>query len=323
VAYSGSGSAPGTFTGVFNHLLMLVTVNGMLQRNTCGKFNQAGLLLMHVTPRYRGHRANRRVVVRGVAAMMLMPIFHSSAQAQMALASAINRTARFRALSQRIAKAYCQLYLNVQPALARDVLVSARQLVAAGGEELAKGLNTGPWPAHIAALLGGIQKHVDVLNSLLTMPPTQESVRAVALQVDKFLITANTTTETIEKLSAAGSARLLNTVGRQRMLSQRLAKNYFLVAAKLGEANTPQQMIADAAEFKSTLSSLAKLPITTANIRNELTLGEQQWVFFEAALRNKADESGLRNVATASERLLEVMDKLTGLYEVALKDVLG
>ncbi len=255
--------------------------------------------------------------------MMLMPIFHSSAQAQLALASAINRTARFRALSQRIAKAYCQLYLNVQPALARDVLLSTRHMVAAGGEELAKGLNTGPWPADIAALLGGIQKHVDVLNSLLTMPPTHESVRAVALQVDKFLITANTTTETIEKLSAAGSARLLNTVGRQRMLSQRLAKNYFLVAAKLGETTTPQQMNADAAEFKATLSGLAKLPITTANIRNELTLGEQQWVFFEAALRNKPDESGLKNVATASERLLEVMDKLTGLYEVALKDVLG
>lgn len=278
---------------------------------------------MHVNSRYRGHTENRRAVVRGVAGVMLMSLFHSSAQAQMALASAINRTARFRALSQRIAKAYCQLYLNVQPALARDVLLSARHLVATGGEELARGLNTGPWPPDVAALLGGIQKHVDVLNSVLTMPPTRESVRAVALQVDKILITANTTTEAIEKLSKAGPARLINTVGRQRMLSQRLAKNYFLVAAKLEETSTRQQMNADVVEFQSTLSSLVKLPITTTNIRNELTLGEQQWIFFEAALRNKPDESGLKNIATASERLLEVMDRLTGLYEGALRDVLG
>lgn len=278
---------------------------------------------MQATPRYRIHTANRRAVVRGVVAIMLMPIFHTSAQAQMALSTAINRTARFRALSQRIAKAYCQLYLNVQPELARDVLMSARHLVATGGEELARGLTTGPWSADIAAQLDGIQKHVDVLYSLLTMPPTRESVRAVALQADKMLVTANTATEAIQRLSTAGTAKLVNTVGRQRMLSQRLAKNYFLIAAKLGETATPQQMNTDAVEFKSTLSNLAKVPISTTNIRNELTLGEQQWTFFEAALRNKPDESGLKNVATASERLLEVMGKLTGLYEVALKDVLG
>ena len=278
---------------------------------------------MHARLRSPGRPANRRVVAQGMAAVLLIPIFPLSAQAQMALSTAINRTARFRALSQRIAKAYCQLYLNVQPEAARDVLLSARHLVASGGEELSRGLDSGRWPADIAVQLDAIQKHVDVLNSLLTMPPTRESVQAVAVQVDKMLITANTATEAIERLSKAGTAKLINTVGRQRMLSQRLAKNYFLTAARLADKAAPQLMAADASEFRLTLLNLGKIPVSTVAIRNELTLGEQQWTFFEAALRNRPDEQGLRNVATASERLLEVMDKLTGLYEVALKDVLG
>ncbi len=46
-------------------------------------------------------------------------------------------------------------------------------------------------------------------------------------------------------------------------------------------------------------------------------------MFFDAALKRAPDMRGLEDVATTSERLLEVMDELTGLYEAALRDVLG
>ena len=39
--------------------------------------------------------------------------------------------------------------------------------------------------------------------------------------------------------------------------------------------------------------------------------------------QRKADARGLADVATTSERLLEVTDRLTGLYDAALKQVLG
>ena len=55
----------------------------------------------------------------------------------------------------------------------------------------------------------------------------------------------------------------------------------------------------------------------------ELELAASQWVFFESALRRPADEQGMSAVATTSERLLSVMDRLTGLYEAALREVLG
>ena len=71
------------------------------------------------------------------------------------------------------------------------------------------------------------------------------------------------------------------------------------------------------------LSGAAAAPLSTPGIRDELALGESQWVFFEAALQRKSDARGLETVATTSERLLEVMDRLTDLYDNALKDALG
>ena len=49
-------------------------------------------------------------------------------------------------------------------------------------------------------------------------------------------------------------------------------------------------------------------------------MAKNQWLFFEQALVGAVDlNSALKNVATTSERLLETMNNLTGLYSKALK----
>lgn len=266
----------------------------------------------------RPRHPSRRTMVQTMVAALLLPSL-SSAHAQLALSTGINRVARFRALSQRIAKGYCQMYLNVLPEHAHAVLASARQLVRWGFDDLGKV----QWPAELARQIAEVHKFSDSLEALLIEPPTKESVVAVSAQADKMLAAANAATEAMEKLSKVGTARLVNTAGRQRMLSQRIAKSYGLVAAGLDGKALRAQMTGDATEFKQALAILAAAPLSTATIRNELALGESQWVFFDAALQRKPDARGLEAVATTSERLLEVMDKLTGLYDAALKEVLG
>ena len=54
----------------------------------------------------------------------------------------------------------------------------------------------------------------------------------------------------------AGTARLVNLAGRQRALAQRLAKNYFLTAARLDGKAAQEQMKADAAEFRQSMATL-------------------------------------------------------------------
>lgn len=269
----------------------------------------------------------RRVALQRVAAGVLLPTWATwatGAQAQMGLSGAINYAGWFRALSQRMAKAYCQQYLQVLPAAAVDVMGVARKMVQTGSGELARGMQSGQWPAEVGRQLAEVQKQFALLNQMTSAPATTTAlVAAASEQADRTLLIAQAVTEAIEKLAQAPSARLVNLAGRQRMLSQRLAKNYFLSAAKVDSKVVQAQLASDAADFREALQTLKAAPVSTSSIRNELELADSQWLFFESALRRPADDAGLNAVATTSERLLGVMDKLTGLYDAALREVLG
>ena len=269
----------------------------------------------------------RRVALQWVAAGVLLPTWATwatGAQAQMGLSGAINYAGWFRALSQRMAKAYCQQYLQVLPAAAVDVMGLARKMVQTGSGELARGMQSGQWPAEVGRQLAEVQKQFALLNQRTSAPATTTAlVAAASEQADRTLLIAQAVTEAIEKMAQAPSARLVNLAGRQRMLSQRLAKNYFLSAAKVDSKVVQAQLASDAADFRQALQTLKAAPVSTSSIRNELELADSQWLFFESALRRPADDAGLNAVATTSERLLGVMDKLTGLYDAALREVLG
>lgn len=266
----------------------------------------------------RPRAVTRRAVVQTLGAVLLLPAM-GAAQSQIALSTAINRISRYRALSQRMAKAYVQMHLGVLPDQAASVMASAKKFVRSNFDDLA----SVAWPPELARHVNEVHKSVDALEALLIMPPTAQSVAALVGQADRMLAIANTATEAFEKFSKNSTARLVNIAARQRALSQRLAKNYFLIAVGNDAKGAREQMLSDADEFRTAMATLAAAPISTTAIRDELALGDSQWVFFSSALQRKADARGLADVATTSERLLEVTDRLTGLYEAALKQVLG
>lgn len=274
-------------------------------------------------PHERHHlHTGRRAALRTLASTALLavlPVFPLSAQARIALSTAINRTARFRALSQRMAKAYAQLSLNVHPERAREVITASRQLTHAGFDDLGQH----PWPSDVAQSLQEVRRQSDKLEELVANPPSKETLGSVSVQADKTVEAANSATLALEKLAQAQTAKVVTMSGKLRLMSQRLAKNYNLQAAGVETKSLREQLASDKLEFKRTLDELEKAPISTPAIRDQLALAQGQWVFFEAALQRQPDPRGLESMASTSERLLEVMDHLTGLYEAVLKDVLG
>ena len=109
----------------------------------------------------------------------------------------------------------------------------------------------------------------------------------------------------------------INKAGRQRMLSQRMAK--FYLAARLPvDASTAATEIGKArGEFIAAMGQLRNAPEATARIKDALDLADGQWALFDMALqRLQTDQTKkpLTEIYVASENLLSVMDTVTGLY---------
>ena len=110
----------------------------------------------------------------------------------------------------------------------------------------------------------------------------------------------------------------VNQAGRQRMLSQRLAK-YFLVRAWQAPVPDAQaQSVQAEREFSAALDVLGNAPEATPAIRQDIELGRAQWVFFANALARVG--GGLprprhgAEVFSTSENLLQLRDRVTGQY---------
>ena len=98
-----------------------------------------------------------------------------------------------------------------------------------------------------------------------------------------------------------------------------MAKYYQAAQWHIAPADGKLQLEAARTEFIAGLTTLNAAPGNTEKIKEELALAQQQWLFFDTAIEQPEDSKGRRisatNVATTSERLLEIMDKITGHYQ--------
>ena len=110
----------------------------------------------------------------------------------------------------------------------------------------------------------------------------------------------------------------VNKTGRQRMLSQRMAKFYLANAMQVDPKGSATEIGKSRTEFLAALDTLRSAPESTQKIREELTLADAQWIFFDQGLHKldgaRQSPKQLSDVFVASENLLSVMDRVTGLY---------
>ncbi len=238
------------------------------------------------------------------------------AQAQITdINSAINKAGRQRMLSQRMAKAYLQVGQDIDADRSKKILDGSISLF---DRQLVELKNFAPTPEIKNTYLNLERAWLSYKDVLVGARPSADAAKRVMEINEEVLSLAHQGTVQLEQHSGTTQGRLVNIAGRQRMLSQRMAKFYQAINWGVAPAGGNAEMEKARKEFLAGLQSLESAPGNTPAIKDELALGRQQWMFFENALFNRGGDkkAAVLNVATTSERILEVMNNVTGLYEL-------
>ncbi|MDP2828278.1 MAG: type IV pili methyl-accepting chemotaxis transducer N-terminal domain-containing protein [Sulfuricellaceae bacterium] len=248
--------------------------------------------------------------------LAFMPFTAGAAPAQTSQitpSSAINKAGRQRMLSQRMVKFYCQIGQGV---LADKAAVQMGQSVVLFESQLDELEQNAP-NAEIKTAVAEMKAAWLPYREVVTAKPTLKGGDQLIDLSETLLKRAHNVTQLWQNAAGTQTGRLVNISGRQRMLSQRMARFYFEKRRGFRPAEISAGLKQAKEEFTSAMNELESAPQNTPAIRKELEQARNQWIFFNNAI-DQADSKDpilATNVATSSERILEVMDKVTGMYE--------
>ena len=228
-------------------------------------------------------------------------------------AEAVNRAGQLRMLSQRLVKLHALMCAGVTPdltaRLCRDSLEHIESNLAILGRTLSK--------PTFGDLLEAVTTPWAPLKAALAGAPALDRIAEIDALAERLLVNAEALTKTLETAGFAAALHVLNVSGRQRMLSQRLAKHALIGTLVKGEPAQASRITAAATEkaFVEGLAYLNAIPLSTEQIRALLGEAGAAWDTFRRAL-GRADQPAAREeIAILSEALLSHFDRLTDLYE--------
>ena len=260
--------------------------------------------------------ANRRNGLKRRLFIASTALVGLGARAQVAdLNDAINKAGRQRMLSQRASKAYLALVQNVETRNAQQVL---ERSIALFDRQLVELKTFAPTPA-IRGTYDALDTAWSDFKKELTgpAPSRKEAARIVRLDAAVLGLAHQGTTQ-YEAASGKSVGKLVNIAGRQRMLSQRMAKFYLANALQIDPSGGAAEIGKARTEFVAALETLRTAPEATAPIKEELALADAQWVFFNHGLQRMEGDGAspklMSDVFVTSENLLTIMDRITGLY---------
>lgn len=234
------------------------------------------------------------------------------------IASAINKAGRQRMLSQRMVKAYCLIHLGIKPELSQKILQDSIILFETQLVEL-----------RFAATKPALQQAWSAENNnwakmrpLLMEAPSDAGARKLHELNEPLLASAHKLTVLFDEESGQKVGHWINVAGRQRMLSQRIAKFYMLKKMGMTDADIDEGLAKAKAEFVTAHEALVGGAANNPHILSELRLAKNQWNYFNIALTsdndNDADHlTNIETVAKTSERILGIMNEVTAMFEEA------
>jgi hypothetical protein len=231
-------------------------------------------------------------------------------------AEAMNLSGMQRMLSQRIAKSYLMIGADVRSEQAIEQLDQSVARFESNFLALSEYAPDAPITAGLEQVGQTWQQYRELA---LSRPSREQAVRVLQLS-DQLLAQSEALVKQIEAHTGSANARLVNRSGRQRMLSQRIAKLYLALSWRLPVEGLANDLRKATEEFEAAQQELLAAQQNTPQISAALRKVEAQWRFARAGFGLSADAHYVPTViATTTETLLWQMNDLTSAYEKVMQ----
>ncbi len=224
-------------------------------------------------------------------------------------AEAINRAGQLRMLSQRLVKLYALACAGIRPDETQGLFADSLGHVDANLDILARSLSKPTF----GDLLDAVLAPWALLRQALGTAPQAGRLAEVDRLAEQVLLRAEQLTANLEIAGFAAALRVINVAGRQRMLSQRVAKAALMATLLSGATSAAARTELGSAttELVAGFAYLETLPLSNAEIGREVGQAAQAWAGLQAALSQAGTAAGQDSIATLSEALLASIDRLT------------
>jgi quinol monooxygenase YgiN len=234
----------------------------------------------------------------------------AAAAGRIDVASAVNMAGRQRMLSQRMVKAYLMLGQGIVGADARTVLLRSIEQFES---QLASLKAFQPTPTAQRAVKG-LEDAWMKCRPLLGAAPGKAGAVELYDASETLQKAAHSAVLAYEAVSSSPRDHMVSIAGRQRMLSQRMAKFYFYRTWELYDAPADMELHLSRAHFNAVLTEIEASPLASAQVKALVAGIRRDWEPYQQALFASNEPSKMRGnasrVADLSERVLARTEEL-------------
>ena len=233
-----------------------------------------------------------------------------AAMARMDIASVVNMSGRQRMLSQRMVKAYLMLGQGIATDDARSILQDS---INRFESQLAAQKAFQPTPL-VRFTVANLDSAWTKYKALLTAAPSKAGAAALYDASEALQQAAHNVTLAYEEVNATPIVHLVSIAGRQRMLSQRMAKFYFYRTWGLYDTPADMELHLSRAHFTSMLFQIERSLLASEQIKADVAQIRREWEPYQQALFASREPAMMRRdaprVAELSERVLVSTEEL-------------
>ncbi|MEM8500742.1 MAG: type IV pili methyl-accepting chemotaxis transducer N-terminal domain-containing protein [Pseudomonadota bacterium] len=248
-----------------------------------------------------------------VALLSIMFLSAESALAVSTMGEAINEAGRQRMLSQKVAKAY---FLGAIKPGSESAKRQLSESIKRFESNLSK-LGAFPPARDLRPRLQRIDTQWQQYTSLLNQPISPLLATEVLKLSNEILKDAHQYVLELQAIAGTSTAELINISGRQRMLTQRMTKNFLANFWDGQDLGSQSAFYLDLAEFENALQYLLESDENTEEIRKKLLRVRGQLDYasmaFEGGIKVKQDRI-IFAVTGTTDSMLYKMDEITRLY---------